>query len=114
MKKERRQSSSRFSLTKNRELQKLPALKGGRRLILIIPDYSQFKFAISAFALNAAGYISRCVKHKYTALKHSTRLALASSDKSDVNDNLKEYFIFEMFPPGGWGRFGCALQMHPS
>lgn len=28
VKKERRQSSSRFSLTKNRELQKLPALKG--------------------------------------------------------------------------------------
>lgn len=32
VKKERRQSSSRFSLTKNRELQKLPALKGARRL----------------------------------------------------------------------------------
>lgn len=30
VKKERRQSSSRFSLTKNRELQKLPALKGER------------------------------------------------------------------------------------
>uniref|UniRef100_A0A3B3CR79 Uncharacterized protein n=1 Tax=Oryzias melastigma TaxID=30732 RepID=A0A3B3CR79_ORYME len=28
VKKERRQSSSRFSLTRNRELQKLPALKG--------------------------------------------------------------------------------------
>lgn len=30
VKKERRQSSSRFSLTKNRELQKLPALKGNK------------------------------------------------------------------------------------
>lgn len=35
VKKERRQSSSRFSLTKNRELQKLPALKGTRRLTLV-------------------------------------------------------------------------------
>lgn len=31
VKKERRQSSSRFSLTKNRELQKLPALKGKKK-----------------------------------------------------------------------------------
>lgn len=57
MKKERRQSSSRFSLTKNRELQKLPALKGARRLMLIQPQYPPpfgvFPGAFAQLALSA-------------------------------------------------------------
>lgn len=56
VKKERRQSSSRFSLTKNRELQKLPALKGARWLLLFITDYSLFTY--TAFALKTACLLS--------------------------------------------------------
>lgn len=37
VKKERRQSSSRFSLTRNRELQKLPALKGAASAVAKSP-----------------------------------------------------------------------------
>lgn len=87
MKKERRQSSSRFSLTKNRELQKLPALKGACRLMLTVTDWSSFEVYIFAFALNP---VCSCFL-KYT-LKHRARLALATgyfSRHSDANDNVR-------------------------